>query len=108
MFIECKVSGKCELSRRDRDMDTTQLERQLLGWSLTTAEIMYHMPDHRTLLQTFIWQDYDLAPRFPRLIKFLDFWTRNLDGPLASVTVAHQAIVRPAEIRLHGGEWRMH
>ena len=89
-------------------MDTTQLERQLQGWSLTTAEIMYHMPDHRALLQTFIWQDYDLAPRFPRLIKLLDFWSRNLDGPLASVRVAHRAIVGPTEIRLFGDEWRVH
>ena len=89
-------------------MEKTQLQRQLQGWSLTTAEIMYHMPDYRDLLQTFIWQDYDLAPRFPQLIKFLDFWTRNLDGPLASVRVAHRGIVGPAEIRLFGDEWRMH
>ena len=88
--------------------DTSQLRRQLQGWSLTTAEIMYRMPDHRDLLQTFIWQDFDQAPRFPRLIQFLDFWTRNLDGPLASVRVAHKAIVGPTEIRLLGGEWRMH
>jgi uncharacterized protein Usg len=89
-------------------MDATQFERQLQGWSLTTAEIMYHMPDHRDLLQTFIWQDYDLAPRFPRLIRFLDFWTQNLDGPLSSVRVAHMAIVGPTELRLVGDEWRMH
>lgn len=89
-------------------MDTSELHRQLQGWSLTTAEIMYRMPDHRDLLQTYIWQDYDLAPRFPRLIRFLDFWSRNLDGPLASVRVAHQTIVGPAELRLVGEEWRLH
>ena len=89
-------------------METTKLLHQLQGWSLTTAEIMYHMPDHRDLLQTFIWQDFDQAPRFPRLIRFLDFWTRNLDGPLASVRVAHNAIVGPTEIRLFGDEWRIH
>lgn len=89
-------------------MDTSELHRQLQGWSLTTAEILYRMPDHRDLLQTFIWQDYDLAPRFPRLIRFLDFWSRNLDGPLASVRVAHQTIVGPAELRLVGEEWRLH
>ena len=89
-------------------MDTTKLLHQLQGWSLTTAEIMYRMPDHRDLLQTFIWQDFDQAPRFPRLIRFLDFWTRNLDGPLSSVRVAHNAIVGPTEIRLFGDEWRIH
>jgi uncharacterized protein Usg len=55
---------------------------QLRGFSLTTAEILYRMPDHPSLLQTFLWQDYDLSPRFPKLRGFLDFWTRNLDGPL--------------------------
>ncbi len=89
-------------------MGSKDLEAMLRGWSLTTAEIMYRMPDHRDLLQTFIWQDYDLAPRFPRLIRFLDFWTRNLDGPLATVRVAHSAIVKPAEMRLVGSEWRLH
>ena len=83
-------------------------ECQLQGWSMTTAEIMYHMPDYHDILQTFIWQDYDLAPKFPRLIKFLDFWTHNLDGPLASIRVAHASIVRPAEMRYVGQEWRLH
>ena len=88
-------------------MQQSHFERQLAGWSLTTAEIMYHMPDHRHLLQSFIWQEYDLAPRFPRLIKFLDFWTENLDGPLSSVRVAHKSIIGPAELRLVDAEWRL-
>ena len=67
-------------------MGDRDFERQLQGWSLTTAEIMYRMPDFQNLLQTYIWQDYDLAPKFPRLIKFLDFWSHNLEGPLASVS----------------------
>jgi uncharacterized protein Usg len=83
-------------------------ESQLRGYSLTTAEILYYLPDHRDLLQTFIWQDYDLAPRFPKLIKFLDFWTRNLDGPLASVRVAHRALIGATEMRFVAREWRLH
>ncbi len=81
---------------------------QLRGYSLTTAEIMYRIPDHRSLLQTFIWQDYDLAPRFPKLIKFLDFWAHNLDGPLAEVRVAHAGLVRPAKFQHVDHEWRLH
>ena len=87
----------------DRDFQS-----QLRGWSLTTAEIMYRMPDYRDILQTFIWQDYDLAPKFPKLIRFLDFWSRNLDGPLASVRVAHTGIIGPVEMRYVGTEWRLH
>ncbi len=89
-------------------MHASDLERQLKGWSLTTAEIMYHMPDHRNLLQSFVWQDYDLAPRFPRLIKFLDFWSHNLDGPLSSVRVASQSIIGAAELKLVDAEWQLH
>ncbi len=87
----------------DRDF-----ESQLRGWSLTTAEIMYRMPDFRDILQTFIWQEYDVAPKFPRLVKFLDFWSKNLEGPLASVRVAHTGIVGPRELRHVGYEWRLH
>ena len=84
------------------------LQRQLNGWSLTTAEITYRMPDHQNLLQSYIWQEYDLAPRFPRLIKFLDFWRDNLDGPLEGIRVAHKKLVGPAEMRMIDAEWRLH
>ena len=66
-------------------MADTQFQHMLKGFSLTTAEILYHLPDYPALLQTFIWQDYDVAPKFPKLIGFLDFWSKNIDGKLASV-----------------------
>lgn len=78
------------------------------GYSLTTAEILYHMPDHPALLQTFLWQDYDLAPRFPKLRDFLDFWSHNLDGPLHQVRVAHKRLLSPKEFRFVDGELRLH
>lgn len=77
----------------------SSLVRQLNDYRLTTAEILYHLPDHPALLQTYIWQDYDLAPRYPELRKFLDFWTKNLDGALHSVKVANIPIIKPAETR---------
>jgi uncharacterized protein Usg len=82
--------------------------QQLAGYGLTTAEILYHLPDHPSLVQTFVWQDYDLHPRFPRLIGFLDFWTRNLDGKLGRIRVAHKGLVQAAEMRLVAGELRVH
>ncbi len=81
---------------------------QLMGFSLTTAEILYRMPDHPSLLQSFIWQEYDVHPRFPRLKTFLDFWSRNLEGKLYRVTVAHKKLITPAELRLVDGELRVH
>lgn len=83
-------------------------EMQLHDYRLTTAEILYHMPDHPGLLQTFIWQEYDIAPRFPVLRRFLDFWEGNLDGKLHSVTIATQRLVRPAEARVATAYWRLH
>ena len=82
--------------------------RQLQGCSLVTASILYRMPDHPAILQSYIWQEYDLAPRFPELRRFLDFWTRSLDGPLHSVTVAHAVLFKPAEIQFSKGEWQLH
>ncbi|MBY0421341.1 MAG: usg protein, partial [Parvularculaceae bacterium] len=32
------------------------------------------MPDHPGLLQTYVWQDYDISPDYPVLKRFLDFW----------------------------------
>jgi len=80
----------------------------LKDYRLTTAEILYHMPDHPRLLQTYVWQDYDLAPRFPILQRFLDFWDKNLDGKLHSVTVANVRLIRPAEFRYVGTVLALH
>ena len=75
------------------------LYRQLNGYRLTTAEILYHMPDHPALLQSFVWQQLDIAPDFPVLRKFLDFWTRNIEGRLHSVQVAQAPLISPARLR---------
>lgn len=77
-------------------------------YSLTTAEILYHLPDHPSLLQTYLWQDYDIAPRFPVLKGFLDFWEENLDGRLHSVAVASCRLVCPAEYRHLGACLTLH
>jgi uncharacterized protein Usg len=82
--------------------------RQIAGFSLTTAEIFYRLPDHPKLLQSYIWQDYDLAPRFPKLIDFLDFWSANLDGPLYRIRVAHRSLISPTEFGFVAGELRLH
>ena len=79
-------------------MVSQDFRRQLEGYGLTTA----------WLLQTYVWQDYDLCPIFPHLNKFLNFWLEKLEGPLHSVTVAHARLIKPAEIRAVDGEFRLH
>lgn len=81
--------------------------RQLEGYGLTTANILYQLPDHPLLLQEFIWQDYDLFPNFPVLKRFLDFWKIEIEGALHSIRVAHQRLITPAEVRMVGAEFRL-
>ncbi len=68
------------------------------GYGLTTAQIIYRLPDSRSVLQEFLWQQYDLFPTFPSLEKFLAFWQESIDGPLHSVTVAHARLIHPTEL----------
>jgi uncharacterized protein Usg len=82
--------------------------KQVLGYGLTTAQILYRMPDHPSLLQTYVWQNYDLCPKFPALKDFLSFWQEKLEGPLFSVTVAHSKLIKPAELRAVDGVFRLH
>ncbi len=78
------------------------LALQLKSYRLTTAEILYHMPDHPEILQTYVWQELDIAPAFPVLCKFLDFWRRELEGPIHSVRVASAGLIQPASLRTPG------
>ncbi len=75
------------------------LSLQLRDYRLTTAEILYHLPDHPSLLQSFLWQEYDMAPNFPVLHKFLDFWSHNIDGKLHSVKVAGLQLIQAPKLR---------
>ena len=91
-----------------RDGKASDLEKQLNGYGLTTAQILYRRPDHHWLLQTYIWQSYDLFPDFPALNRFLEFWQEKLEGPLHSVQVAHSKLIKPADFRPVNGEFHLH
>lgn len=78
----------------------SMLGLQLRDYRLTTAEILYRLPDHPALLQSYIWQDYDLLPDYPVLHRFLDFWQRRLDGKLYSVSVGSVPIIAPPKTRV--------
>ena len=68
------------------------------SYGLTTAQIIYHMPDHYDVLQDFVWQEYDLFPAFPTLRRFLAFWEERIEGPVHSITVAHARLITPLEL----------
>ena len=102
-----RTTGDGEREHIMRRIDP-DFHRQLDGYSLTTAEIFNRMPDARDLLQSYVWLNYDLAPRLPNLRKFLEFWIRELDGPIHSVRLAHARLIRPAEFRYVGHELTIH
>jgi uncharacterized protein Usg len=83
----------------------TDFKKQLQDYRLTTAEIIYHLPDHPSLLQSYIWQELDIAPRFPILHRFLRFWEKTLDGKLYMVKVASLTLIKPGEFRHFGSEF---
>lgn len=80
-------------------MDAHPVELMLKGYGLTTAEMIYRMPDHKHVLNCYVWQDYDLAPDYPRLFEFIEFWNDTIEGPLHSVRFTHRK-------QLAAGEWR--
>lgn len=81
---------------------------RMQGAGLLTTEILYHIPDHKALLQSFTWQTVDQAPDFPRLHRFLDHWRREIEAVIHSIRIAHSDWVGPAELRRVDGEWRVH
>ena len=89
-------------------MLSEDFKKQVKGYGLTTAEILYRRPDHPWLLQTFVWQNYDLCPDFPELNQFLRFWEDSIEGVLHTVTVAHSRLIKPSEIRPVDGVFRLH
>ena len=89
-------------------MVSHDFSRQLRGYGLTTAHIFYRRPDHPWLLQSYVWQEYDLCPHFPQLNRLLGFWREKLEGALHSVTVAHSRLIKPAEIKSVDGVFQLH
>jgi uncharacterized protein Usg len=86
----------------------SDFQLMLKDYRLTTAEILYHLPDHPALLQSYIWQDLDIAPKFPVLGKFLAFWEKEIDGKLHSVKVASAKLIVPARFVFSKGELNIH
>ena len=86
----------------------SETELMLRGYGLTTAEIFYGMPDYPHVLNTFVWQDYDLAPDHEKLLGFIGFWQAEIEGPLHSVRYTHRKLVAPGEWRNVVGEFRYH
>ena len=79
-------------------MHTSEFEEQLNGKRLTTVDVLYYFPDQPSLIQSFVWQTLDVAPHFPRMQKFLEYWRREIDAVIHSVTISSAGGVTPAKV----------
>ena len=86
----------------------TDLLRSTSGLGVLSSIILAASSDRHWLLQSYVWQQYDLFPKFPNLQRFLEFWKTSIEGPLFGVTVAHAKLIKPAELKHINGEFRLH
>ena len=88
--------------------EMSETELMLRGYGLTTAKLFYRMPDYKNVLNTFVWQEYDLAPDHPKLFEFIEFWLDTIEGPLHSVQYTHRKLLSSGEWRQIVGEFTVH
>jgi uncharacterized protein Usg len=88
------------LARSDFTVDTDFAD-QLSGKRLAVTEVIYYMPACPALLQSFVWQTLDQAPDFPRIHRFLDYWRREIDAVIHSVTISggKPGLIAPVGLR---------
>ena len=87
---------------------TSETELMMQGYGLTTAEFYYGLPDHPSVLNTYVWQDYDRAPDHDKLLGFIGFWQAEIEGPLHSVRFVHRKLISAGEWRNVTGEFTYH
>ena len=72
-------------------------------WTLATVQVIYHIPDYIHILNEFAWQTEDEIPNYPRIHRFLDYWDKNIDGPIKEVYIhdhdALKGVVRHGDRR---------
>ena len=83
-------------------------ELMTAGYGLTLVRVTYPLPDFPSILQEFVWQEYDLYPQFPRVRQFLNYWEREIEVPIRRVELTHQRLIQPSEFRMVDHELRLH
>jgi uncharacterized protein Usg len=106
-YLALAASSRGE-QEREAKMTPSETELMLKGYGLTTAEFFYHMPDYAHVLNSFTWQEYDLAPDHPKLFEFVEFWQQEIEGPLHSVRFCHRRLIGPGEWQHQVGEFTLH
>ena len=56
-------------------------------WTVATVQVVYYIPDNLHIVNEFMWQTEDQLPEYPRITRFLDYWDKNIDGPIKEVYI---------------------
>ncbi len=83
---------------------TNEMALQLKGYGLTTAQILYRMPEPPLPAAILCLAALRHRADFPEMKNFLKFWQEKLDGPLHSVRYTHRKLISATEWR--GAEGR--
>ena len=62
----------------------------LRKWTVATVQVVYYIPDHLHIVNEFMWQTQDQLPEYPRITRFLDYWDKQIDGPIKEVYIYDQ------------------
>ena len=62
---------------------------------LVSLRVLYYMPDHRSIIQEFIWQTEDVKPKYPRVNKYLNFCSVHIDAVIADIEMAESEQSQP-------------
>ena len=62
----------------------------LQKWTVATVQVVYYIPDYLHIVNEFVCQTDDQLPEYPRITEFLNYWDKNIDGPIKEVYIYDQ------------------
>ena len=70
-------------------------------WTVASVQVVYYIPDYLSIVNEFVWQTEDQRPKYPRITEFLDYWDKNIDGPIKEVFIYdhNEHNIRKVDIR---------
>ena len=81
--LDDQIHNKCKRLRTIK----CQMVYIIKKWTTATVQVVYYIPDHLSLVNEFMWQTEDQIPEYPRITEFLDYWDKNIDGPIKEVFI---------------------
>ena len=71
-----------EIREAEQELEESKMAYIIKKWTTASVQVVYYIPDYLNLINEFIWQTRDQQPDYPRINQFLDYWDKNIDGPV--------------------------